>query len=215
MTKAILLRNSLAALLCAGAFSAQAQISDLRLWTTAGDVLVVGGGSRALLSTAWLDEAPQSASGALLFDELEPALGLPPGSLPAETIEGSGLQHVFTSAESVTLSFDWQLSTSGFNANQADRAFVLVDGSTLVELGTVAAVPLAGRFSHQFAAGANHALAILVMDVNTADGVSILSLGNLSVISTPVPEPGQWALLLAGLAGVGALGRRRDAQVTR
>lgn len=31
-----------------------------------------------------------------------------------------------------------------------------------------------------------------------------------------VPEPGQWALLLAGLAGVGALGRRaRAAQATR
>lgn len=29
------------------------------------------------------------------------------------------------------------------------------------------------------------------------------------VLTTPVPEPGTWAMLLAGLAAVGALGRRR------
>ena len=44
-----------------------------------------------------------------------------------------------------------------------------------------------------------------------AGGVS--GLGSYSV--SAVPEPGQWALLLSGLAGVGALARRRAAQATR
>ena len=73
--------------------------------------------------------------------------------------------------------------------------------------------PLAGRFTYTFADAGAHALAIVVMDVTAADKVSTLTISGLQV--SAVPEPGQWALLLAGLAGVGALGRRRDAQVTR
>lgn len=213
MTQTPFLTPALAALLWVAATPAQAQSTDLRTWTAAGDVLVGADGGSATLSTAWLDEAPLSAGSALLFDELEAALALTPGSLAADTIEGSGLQQSFNTAAGSTLRFDWQLQTADFAGTQADRAFVLVDGTTLVELGTVAMAPLAGRFTYTFADAGAHALAILVMDVTAADKVSTLTISGLQV--SAVPEPGQWALLLAGLAGVGALGRRRDAQVTR
>ena len=50
------------------------------------------------------------------------------------------------------------------------------------------------------------------MDVATADRVSTRVVSNFSV--SAVPEPGSWALLLAGLGGVGVAGaasRRRMA----
>jgi hypothetical protein len=213
MTQPLFLQTTLAALLCmAAATPAAAQSTDLRGWTAAGDLLVSADGGAATLSTAWLDETPVLAGGALLFDELEAALALQPGSLAADTIEGSGLQQSFSTAAGSTLHFDWRLETADFDAAQADRAFVLVDGALLVDLGTVAAAPLTGRFSHRFADAGAHALAIVVMDVNAADKVSTLTLSGLQV--SAVPEPGTWALLLAGVAGLGALGRRRAAQAT-
>ena len=45
------------------------------------------------------------------------------------------------------------------------------------------------------------------MDVAAADRVSTLALSNLHV--SAVPEPGSWALLLAGLGVVGVAGLRR------
>ncbi len=216
MTKTSLLHTALAALLCAAtAAPALAQSADLRTWTTAGDVLVTSGSS-ATLSTAYSDERPVSVGSALLFDALETALALQAGSLAADTIEGSGLQQGFVAAAGSTVRFSWQLATLDFDAAQADRAFVLVDGGTLIDLGTVAATTVAGQFSHTFADAGAHALAIVVMDVATADRVSTLAINGFSV--SAVPEPGQWTLLLAGLAGVGAMVRRRarqDAQATR
>jgi len=182
-----------------------AQSADLYTWTAAGDV-VVDAATTARLTTAYADEAPLSAGSALLFDELETALSLAPGGLAADTLEGSGLQLSFAAAAGTTLRFDWQLSTVDFDANQADRAFVLIDGGLLVSLGTVTASTVAGQFSHQFTGAGNHALAIVVMDVTAADRVSTLTVSNLQV--SAVPEPGQWALMLAGLVGLMAAGRR-------
>ena len=132
------------------------------------------------------------------------ALLLPAGSLAADTIEGSGLQLSFVALAGTRLQFDWRLSTIDFDPAQADRAFVLIDGGLLALLGTVAASNVIGQFSHTFSSAGTHALAIVVMDVATADRVSTLALANFSV--SAVPEPGSWALLLAGL---GVAGLRR------
>ncbi len=203
------LTAGLAAVLCTGlAAPALAQSADLRTWTAAGDVVVDSAGA-ARLTTAYLDETPVSAGAALLFDELETALSLPAGSLAADTIEGSGLQLSFAAAASTTLQFDWRLSTVDFDAAQADRAFVLIDGGLLVSLGTVTASTVVGQFSHQFTGAGDHALAIVVMDVAAADRVSTLTLSNLQV--SAVPEPGSWALLLAGLGVVGVASLRSAA----
>ena len=175
-------------------------------WTAAGDVRV-DHTDTARLTTAYLDEAPVSAGAALLFDALETALSLPAGSLAADTIEGSGLAHSFAATAGTTLQFDWRLSTVDFDPAQADRAFVLIDGGLLVSLGTVAASPVSGHFSHTFTSAGTQALAIVLMDVATADRVSTLEVSNLSV--SAVPEPGSWALLLAGLAVAGVAGTKR------
>ena len=196
----------LAALWAAPAAPALAQSADLQTWAAAGDVVVDSAGS-ARLTTAYFDEAPVSAGAALLFDELETALLLPAGSLAADTIEGSGLQLSFVALAGTRLQFDWRLSTVDFDPAQADRAFVLIDGGLLASLGTVAASTVSGQFSHTFTSAGTHALAIVVMDVATADRVSTLALANFSVRA--VPEPGSWALLLAGLdvAGLRRLNR--------
>jgi len=147
----------------------------------------------------------------MLYDKLAAALSLPAGALAADTIEGSGLRQSFVAAAGTTVQFSWQLSTVNFDAGEADRAFVLVDGSTLIALDTVAAQVVSGQFSYSFASAGSHDLAVLVMDVNSADRVSTLTLSNFSV--AVVPEPGQWALSLLGLASLGGLGllRRRRA----
>lgn len=208
--KNLLLLSGLAAALTVATLPALAQSANLQDWTAAGDV-VVDSTSAARLTTAYQDsfsnEGAISAGSALLYFDLEPALGLPVGVLAADTFEGSGLRQSFVAAAGATVQFNWQLSTVAFDAGEADRAFVLIDGSTLIELGTVATQTVSGQFSHSFANAGAHDLAVLVMDVNTADRVSTLSLSNFNV--TAVPEPGQWALWLAGLGGLGLLRRRR------
>jgi hypothetical protein len=204
--KITLLIGGLAAALCATtATPVLAQSADLQTWTAAGDVLA-SSASQATLSTAYSDEAPLSAGAALLYFDLEAALSLPAGTLAADTIEGSGLQQRFAALAGTMLQFDWRLSTVGFDAAQADRAFVLIDGELLAPLGTVAADAVTGHFSHAFADAGTHALAIVVMDVATADGVSTLALSNFSVGA--VPEPASWALWLAGLGGLAWMLRR-------
>jgi len=203
------LLSGLAALLTVAATPALAQSTDLSGWTAAGDV-VVDSTSSARLTTAYrddtTDEGTISSGSALLYFDLESALSLPAGALAADTIEGSGLQQSFVAAAGSTVQFGWQLATVNFDAGEADRAFVLIDGNALVELGTVDTPLVTGQFSHTFVTAGEHSLAVLVMDVNTADRVSTLTLSNFSV--AVVPEPGQWALWLAGLAGL-ALFRRR------
>jgi hypothetical protein len=208
--KNMLLLSGLAAALTLANLPALAQSANLPDWTAAGDVLV-DSNSAARLTTAYVDESPLSAGSAMLYDNLAAALSLPAGALAADTIEGSGLRQSFVAAAGTTVQFSWQLSTVAFDAGEADRAFVLIDDGTLIELGTVAAQTVSGQFSHSFATAGPHDLAVLVMDVNSADRVSTLTLSNFSV--AVVPEPGQWALSLLGLASLGGLGllRRRRA----
>jgi len=208
--KNMLLLSGLAAALTLANLPALAQSANLPDWTAAGDVLV-DSNSAARLTTAYVDESPLSAGSAMLYDKLAAALSLPAGALAADTIEGSGLRQSFVAAAGTTVQFSWQLSTVNFDAGEADRAFVLVDGSTLIALDTVAAQVVSGQFSYSFASAGSHDLAVLVMDVNSADRVSTLTLSNFSV--AVVPEPGQWALSLLGLASLGGLGllRRRRA----
>ncbi len=210
-------KHLLTAAMAAAALSgtaAHAQSADFNDWVRAGDVLVaVGGPTGAILSTAaqLSGETTIGPNSALEFFELEPALSLAAGTLAADTYEGSGFAQSFTVATAgTTISFDWSLSAlNGFDAGFADRAFVVVDGSTVLPLGTVAATTVTGSFSYTFNTTGSHAFAIVVMDVNDYIGVTMLGVEHLAV--TTVPEPASWALMFGGLAAVGALARRRKA----
>ena len=123
-----------------------AQSVNLTDWAKLGDAVVSAGS--ASLSTAFSDESPASGNGALDYIAFEPALGLVYDSLgTSDTYDGSALQHRFSAAANTTIRFGWRLGTTGFDASFADRAFVVVDGSVLA-LGTVAAGPVGGNFSH-------------------------------------------------------------------
>lgn len=176
-------------------------------WTAAGDVVIDAPGS-ARLSTAALasGEQPLGLQDALLFDALEPALLLAPGALPGDSYEGSGLVQRLDSSTGLRLSFDWSLSTTGFDADYRDRAFVALDGQLLPTLGEAAATPVAGRFSLELGTG-SHTVAFGLLDIDATDGLSTLSISNFSV--SPVPEPASWALMAGGLALCGVAARRR------
>lgn len=205
-----LLLTALLASLWAGSAAATPVSANLAQWTAAGDVSVASA-SAARITTAAVEsgEQPAGAGSALLFYELEPALGLAPGLLPADTIEGSGLQFSFSAQGATTIRFAWTLSTALFDADYLDRAFVVIDGTLLQTLADVALVDVYGQFSHTFSAG-DHSLAFGILDVNSTDLVSTLDVSDLRISSVAeVPEPGTWALLLAGMAGLAGTARRR------
>lgn len=205
-----LLLGALVASLWAGSAAAAPVSADLAQWTQAGDVTVASGTS-ARITTAAVEsgEQPSGASSALLFYELEPALNLAGGILPADTIEGSGMQFSFSALVGTTISFAWSLSTALFDADYIDRAFVVIDGSVFASLADVVLDAVNGQFSHTFGAG-DHSLAFGILDVNSTDLVSTLDVSDFRVSTvSEVPEPGTLALMLAAMAGFAAIARRR------
>ncbi len=204
------LTGTLLATLLMLAAPAQALSADLLTWTRAGDVLIGALSTSASLSTAAdaSGELPLSGQSALLYFDLEPALGIAAGTLAADTYEGSGMSQSFVLAGPTTVSFDWVLASGdAFDAGFADRGFVVVDGSTLLPLGELSASAVGGSFSITFSVPGNHSLAIGLMDVNDTAGLTTLSISAFNV--SAVPEPGSWALMLAGAVVLGAATRRR------
>ena len=177
-----------------------------------GDALVTGM-TTAMLSTAHSADGETTVSGtdAVFINDLEAGLQVASGALGLNAYEGSALFGSFNLPMPSTVSFNWVLSTVNFAPALADQAFVVVNGVVQL-LGTSAAQAVNGNFSFNFAAG-NHTLSLAVVDVGDFVGKTTLSVSELSV--TAVPEPGTYALWLAGLAVVGGVARRQRSAAAR
>lgn len=100
----------------------------------------------------------------------------------------------------------WTAAGSGFNFTSpiATATAAAVDGNTA---GLVSG--LGGTVTTSWAPG--QTLWLRWTETNELGNDHGLAIDNLSVSVTAVPEPGTWALLLAGLASLGFLARRRGA----
>ncbi|OQW86011.1 MAG: hypothetical protein BWK72_19385 [Rhodoferax ferrireducens] len=188
-------------------------------WSTLGDVSTTGGSNpTAVLTTAYVDPAGLLSSEfpnfsgvpAALIDEVEAFAGLTSGTLGLDAAEGSVLQQSFDvlAGDSITLDFSFGLATvetdlSAFN----DFAFVAVNG-VMEKVVSLTDASRTGSFSYQFATGGKALLSFGVVDINDINGVSVFVVDNVQV--TPVPEPESYAMLLAGLALMGGIARRRS-----
>jgi hypothetical protein len=201
------------ALATSGHAYAQATTDSLAGWTAVGDA--VAQGSTITLTTAYLDGAgdqPSNLSGNSAADigTLESAAGVAPYALDLSAdeygTEGSLVGQSFAAVAGQTLSFDWSFST--LETLFQDHAFAVINGQVFT-LATASAPGAATQsFSYTFGQSGTATLAFGVIDTVDYLGVSSLSVGNLQLV-TPVPEPGTYALLLAGLSLIGFLGQRR------
>jgi hypothetical protein len=203
-------KTLLSALALAGcSFGAQAA------WNTTGDVLE-GAGFLTLTSAYTGAGDPDrffnvSGTPAAEVGALEAALGLPAYALDLSDdeygTEGSVAWQTFAVGAGSTLSFSWNFST--LETDFEDRAFVVVDGS-VITLATRTQGSATGAFTQVFAGAGTVTLGLGVIDTVDYLGVSTLQVSGLTV--TPaVPEPGTWALWLAGAALLGFSRRGRRA----
>lgn len=202
--KTPLIRTALAALTVAAALPAAAQSADFSTWQAWGDV--VAGTATATLTTAAFEsgEVPASGSSALLWPELEAALGT---TLDGDVIEGSALGTQFTAAAGTQVALHWTLASEDFDPAFADRLVAVVDGQVQLVSQTSGALQQ-GSAGFTFATGGLHTLAFAVLDVNDSAGLSTVTLAGLTV--TPaVPEPATAATLLLGLGALLVAARRR------
>ena len=102
-----------------------------------------------------------------------------------------------------TLSFD----ISGNKRGGSDDVTVLFGSSSLTFLGLAAATPYATS-TLDFTPSADGTFAVSFSNAG-GDNIGAL-LDNVSISTVPaIPEPGTYALMLTGLAAVGAMARRR------
>ncbi len=157
------------------------------------------------------------------------------GTADAPTPEGAYFGYVQAADQGVytTLSQTFDLTAgqqitgyAGFRANDFytpvgpsdpveynDNGYVSVNGSNLIywDVATVGNFQISGWQAFTFTAPSDGAYTLQIGAENTGDGnfSSGTVLDGVAILSAPVPEPAGWAIMLLGVAGVGAALRRR------
>ena len=135
--------------------------------------------------------------------------------------EGSGASLSFNAAAGSALTFKWDLDTLETTGDPlvADAAFLVVDGqvrwlgnaldATTATTGDWAAATgwLDGQFT--FTTSGAHTVSFGIVDVGQYEVTSALTIGDVAVNLSAVPESSTLALMGAGLVALLALQRRR------
>lgn len=208
---------------------ASVQTGSIQGLNLAGPTLVLGtatllGGDDAPDLAGSRNVSGVAASGVAV---LENAMGQGAGALydadlDLSAYEGSLASQTFVVQAGQKLSFEWRLlSRDNGNSYLADAAWLSWQQSgnnALLKLGDTATLPLvnttggwldSGTRMGSFIASASGTvtLGFVVADVNSTDTTSLLAIRNVQLSPIPaVPEPQSIALVLAGLALVGARG---------
>lgn len=170
--------------------------------------------------------APLWAGGGV--DSLEAFTGHPAGEFDISRFDGSSsmategsafrLDNISVSAGD-TLSFDWTFYTNEPAGNAlADAAFFSVLGSQTTLLANAAdgitgdaglsgfVAATSSTYSYTFTSAGTYSLVFAVVDTDDFVTSSALAVNNVAI--TPVPEPKDWMLMLAGLGLVGLMVER-------
>lgn len=213
---------------------------SLANWTTAGDVVVAGTKQVVALTTASVDfedDAPleagfnnRSGNAAVDFSYAPDLAGVSFASLDTAggefTYEGSAIRQDFyaNAGDTLTVKFDWAFLSA--DTTYKDFGFLSIN-NTVVKFVDALSAPAASQFNSTFgdlnqvtwgwtnasytytaAASGNVSLVLGAVDVGDYNGTSELRVDNISV--SAVPEPESYAMLLAGLALMGGIARRRS-----
>ncbi len=160
-------------------------------------------------------------SGAGFTTELNSFLGVSQTGFdidPAtQSIEGSAIQQTITLMVGSTVSFKWQFLSA--DSLIGDYAFVVINGvvTKLADIGhSPFLTPLLGpltfatevnTFSFNVASTGNYTFGLGVVDTLDFAGTSMLVVDDFQV--SAIPEPEHYTMLLAGLASVFLIARKR------
>ncbi|MBA4261983.1 MAG: hypothetical protein C0443_08225 [Comamonadaceae bacterium] len=210
----------------------------LASWDAFGDVTVLGSARRAVLSTASVahdDDGLRpgfnnnSGNAPVDFAFVPNLAGVPLSSLDNPVngfvTEGSAIRQTFhaTAGDFVNVSFDWAFLSMDSVPN--DFAFVAVNDTvvrfadanstgsrfdgTFGDFSVVNWSWTSNSFRYTASTSGIQSLVLGVVDTGDYNLTSELRVDNIAMHITPVPEPETYAMLLAGLALMGSIARRR------